>query len=132
MPHNPPTYLFPPTVNDTAFAADLADIFNGISPNIFGLIQRGPSLTDHLAALSRHFVSLNRTAWDSDAAGITPIIGTMLSQILTTATWEEESDPDNATVINRPVIWQTYGSSPRLQWEWTVALALAVILIVVL
>ncbi|OKL61122.1 hypothetical protein UA08_03094 [Talaromyces atroroseus] len=129
-PLNPPIYMFPSTLDDTAFVADLADIFNGISPNLFGLIQRGPSLTDHLVALSRQFVSLNRTAWNSEAAGMTPIIGTMLSQILSTATWEEEGDPDNATVINRPVIWQTYGSSPRLGWEWTIALALAVILIV--
>ncbi|KAH8703749.1 hypothetical protein BGW36DRAFT_423297 [Talaromyces proteolyticus] len=129
-PLNPPTYLFPPTKNDTAFAANLADLFNGIAPNLMGLVQRGPSLTDHMVALSRQFVALNRTAWDSDAAGMTPVIGTLLSQTLTTATWKEEADPEGATVTSAPITWQGYGSSPRLLWEWTIALALGVVLVV--
>jgi hypothetical protein len=43
-------------------------------------------LTDHMVALSRQFVGLNRAAWDSDAAGMTPVIEALLSKILSTAT----------------------------------------------
>lgn len=128
-PRNPPTYLFAPSTNDTLIASNLADQFNGIEPNLVGLVQRGPTLTDHFIALSRQFVALNRTGLDSDAAGLAPVIGTLLSQILTTATWLEEADPGGATVSNAPIQWQGYGSGPRLRWEWTISIVLGVILV---
>lgn len=130
-PLNTPTYLFPSSPGDDNIAALLSGHISNIFYNLEGLIQRGQPLSHHLYNLSTSMTTIGRADITNSAEGYTPIIGTIVALLLTQATWLVSPFPDGSQATHGPVQWQTYGSGPRLVWEWLAALIFCGIVLVI-
>lgn len=108
----------------------LAGHLSNVFYNINGLVQRGPPLDIHLHKLATYMTTLNRSDIVTDADGYAPIVGTLAALLLTQSTWQISSFPDGSQASHGPVRWQTYGSGPRLGWEWVAAVIIFGVILV--
>lgn len=110
----------------------LAGHLSNVFYNINGLVQRGQPLDIHLYNLAKSMKTLNRPDFVTDADGYAPIVGTLAALFLTQSSWQMSAFPDGSQASHGPVRWQTYGSGPRLGWEWVAAVIIFGVILVII
>lgn len=78
-------------------------------------------------ALSRRLRDA-RPEFKSDAEALIPVMALLGAQLLSVATWNITYS-DGAQVTSSPISWHTYGSGPRLRWEWAASAIVGVLLL---
>ncbi|RAK76544.1 uncharacterized protein BO72DRAFT_459510 [Aspergillus fijiensis CBS 313.89] len=124
---------------DASIAAETTSWFTAILPNLQSFTSDPAllNLTSLALTLADDLVSLNRGYTRLD--GVAAVVATVFTDMITSFDWtysavlqgatSEEGGGSNGTVqttLQGPVRWQLYGSGPRLPWEWTIAIVLAV------
>ncbi|RAH78981.1 hypothetical protein BO86DRAFT_402323 [Aspergillus japonicus CBS 114.51] len=124
---------------DASIAAETTSWFTAILPNLQSFTSDPAllNLTSLALTLADDLVSLNRGYTRLD--GVAAVVGTVFTDMITSFDWtysavlqgasSEGVSGSNSTVqttLQGPVRWQLYGSGPRLPWEWTIAIVLAV------
>jgi hypothetical protein len=72
---------------------------------------------------------------NSDAMGLSIIVGVLLQNILSTSNKYWSPLPSSLParpeekISSYPIQWQLYGSSPRLKWEWAAVAVLVIVLL---
>lgn len=99
--------------------------------NLNGLVQRGVSMSVHLHNLATSMTTLGRQGLGTDAEGYAPIVGSLAALLLSQGTWVVAPFEDGTEAVHGPIQWQTYGSGPRLGWEWAAVAIFAGIILVV-
>lgn len=82
-------------------------------------------LTTFAAYLSKN---TNGTYVGSSSAAMNYVVGSLAQHLITIATWEE-SDSDQRHIVG-PIQFQLYGSGPRENWQWAIALVLGLAVVV--
>ncbi|OJK01271.1 hypothetical protein ASPACDRAFT_41535 [Aspergillus aculeatus ATCC 16872] len=124
---------------DASIAAETTSWFTAILPNLQSFTSDPAllNLTSLALTLADDLVSLNRGYTRLD--GVAAVVATVFTDMITSFDWtysavlqeatSEAASGSNGTVqttLQGPVRWQLYGSGPRLPWEWTIAIVLAV------
>ncbi|RAH51001.1 uncharacterized protein BO95DRAFT_438257 [Aspergillus brunneoviolaceus CBS 621.78] len=128
---------------DASIAAETTSWFTAILPNLQSFTSDPAllNLTSLALTLADDLVSLNRGYTRLD--GVAAVVATVFTDMITSFDWtysavlqgatSEGGGGSNGTVqttLQGPVRWQLYGSGPRLPWEWTIAIVLAVVVAV--
>lgn len=126
--------LYEPTL-----ASDF-DVASGVGSEARDLLSRIESLVPATGLLPQ-FLLMSRnlqasdSVVDSDAMGLSIIMGVFLQNILSTSNRDWSPLPSSLPsrseerLSSYPIRWQLYGSSPRLGWEWVAVAVLAIILL---
>ncbi|KNG45267.1 hypothetical protein TW65_07976 [Stemphylium lycopersici] len=126
--------LYEPTL-----ASDF-DVASGVGSEARDLLSRIESLVPATGLLPQ-FLLMSRnlqasdSVIDSDAMGLSIIMGVFLQNILSTSNRDWSPLPSSLPsrseerLSSYPIRWQLYGSSPRLGWEWVAVAVLAIILL---
>ena len=96
------------------------------------------STVSHLETLNPNLlISISRTLQAyrpeyniSDSFALAPVLAVLSNRLLSIAKWNITYSSDHQTESS-PIIWQLFGSGPRLKWEWITVIILAVLMIAV-
>ncbi|KAK8177576.1 hypothetical protein IWX90DRAFT_22236 [Phyllosticta citrichinensis] len=119
----------PSSATNVGIANELADWFNAVIPSLQSLFPnpQTANLTSIAMRLSNTVAELGHGHTPMD--GLAMVVAFMFANILTTFDWTFEEVP-GMTTRQGPVRWQIYGSGPRLQWQWVIAIVIGVNIVV--
>lgn len=126
-------------VYEPATTSDL-DVARGVGGQAHDILPRlGPlvpstGLLPQFLLMSRNMQTADPVV-NSDAMGLSIIVGVLLQNILSTSNKYWSPLPSSLParpeekISSYPIQWQLYGSSPRLKWEWAAVAVLVIVLL---
>lgn len=100
---------------DTVIARSLSGQLQAMT-GVLETLAYGVNSAQIYTSLSRRLQAA-RPEFKSDAEALNPVIALLAAQLLSIGAWNITYS-DQAQTTSSPISWQTYGSGPRLPWEW--------------
>ncbi|KAF7670898.1 hypothetical protein GT037_011026 [Alternaria burnsii] len=126
--------VYEPTItSDLDVARGVGGQAHDVMPRLEPLVP-STGLLPQFLLMSRNLQTADPVV-NSDAMGLSIIVGVLLQNILSTSNkyWSPlpsslPARPEERT-SSYPIQWQLYGSSPRLKWEWAAVAILVIVLL---
>ncbi|KXS97507.1 hypothetical protein AC578_4615 [Pseudocercospora eumusae] len=106
-------------------------IAKALSIQFASTVSHLETLNPNLLVSISHTLQTYRPEYNiSDSVALAPVLAVLCNRLLSIAKWNVTYSSDHQ-IASSPIIWQLFGSGPRLKWEWIAVIILAVLLIAV-